>query len=163
MALQGDRQIVETDISFVLNTPAQRGIIVCYGVAGSGAAFGDAGGAAVVPSGVTGASGLVPIGLLLNDFVNIDQTIQHRNFMKDQQVVGERCTLLRMGWVVTNMISGSPAPTPTGRIAYCIASGVLSPTVDANGGLTATPKVGEFMSTLDQNGYAKVAIKLPIV
>lgn len=156
MALKGDRHIVQTEISFSLSDVAERGVVVMYNVAGSGAAQGDNAGSVTLNAGVP--SGQIPAGLLLNDFVNIDQTIQHRNFHKDQQVIGERATLLRKGWVVSNKITGTPT---LGSAAYVTASGLVTPTVHGGGGVKATPRCGEFMSIKDADGYAKVAIDLP--
>jgi hypothetical protein len=156
MALKADRDIVTTDITFVLKAAAAAGKIVCYKTvggsgAGSGVGIGDYAGEVTVVSG-TPASGTRPAGLLLNEFVNIDQTVQHRNYQKVQQVVGEPATLLRNGWVVSDQVTGTPA---AGDPAYLGASGVLSPTQT-----NSIPAVGEFMSVKDSNGFARVYIKL---
>lgn len=156
MALKGDRHIVQTDISFTLSDVAERGVVVMYNGSGSGAALGDNAGTVTLLA--ANSSGNKPAGLLLNDFVNIDETVQHRNFHKDQMVLGDRCTLLRKGWVVTNKITGTPT---VGATAYVAASGLLTPNKHAVGGVAMTPPCGEFMSIKDESGYAKVAIELP--
>ena len=96
--------------------------------------------------------------------VNLDQTRQHINFNKNEMQKGGKVTLLRKGWVVTNMID--PGTTPTaGQTAFVGPSGYISNTQKnpqinrkvLNGGLI----VGEFASTKDEDGYAKIYVNLP--
>ena len=77
---------------------------------------------------------------------------------------GGKVTLLRKGWVVTNQID--PGVTPTaGQTAYVGPSGYINntqknPQINRkvyNGGLV----IGEFASTKDEDGYAKVYVNLP--
>ncbi|MBY0525594.1 MAG: hypothetical protein K2R98_19470 [Gemmataceae bacterium] len=158
MALKGDRHIVQTEISFSLSDVAERGVVVMYSVAGSGHALADAAGTVTLLA--ANSSGNKPAGLLLNDFVSIDQTVTHRNWHKDVQVLGERATLLRKGWVVSNKITGTPT---LGATAYVAASGLMTPSKHATGGEAMTPKCGEFMGIKDEDGYCKVAIELPAI
>ena len=74
MALKSDRNELQTDISFFMNETATRGGVVSLSTGGSGAAM-DQGAALVnyAPQG-PGASGKVPMGILLNDMVNLDLT-----------------------------------------------------------------------------------------
>jgi hypothetical protein len=58
------------------------------------------------------------------------------------------------------MVDGSPS---AGDPAYLTAAGEVTKTVSATGGVVATPPVGRFMSTKDEDGYAKVEINLPSV
>ena len=159
MALKSDRNEVETDISFFMNEVATRGGIASISTVGSGAAM-DQGGALVTYAAVP--SGKIPVGLLVNDMVNIDLTRQHINQHKDEVQKGGKVTLLRKGYVVTNNIEGT---TPTaGAPAYVAHSGNLSiadlsnDDTDADG---STRVVGRFLSTVDEDGYAKVYIDLP--
>ena len=48
-----------------------------------------------------------PVGLLLNDVVNLDLTRQHINYAKDEVQQGSKVLLLRVGTVTTDQISGS--------------------------------------------------------
>ena len=80
MALKTDRSTLQTDISFFMNEAATRGGVVALSTGGSGAAM-DQGSALVTYAGLP--SGKVPVGLLLNDMVNIDLTRQHLNQHKD--------------------------------------------------------------------------------
>lgn len=157
MALKGDRNVIETDISNVCNdVVAQQGLVLCYGNPGSGSAMVDVNQGTVTLA--ANPSGKVPAGLSLATFVNIDQTRQHRNFHKSEQVVGEKAPLVTRGWVVTDQVTGAPT---VGATAYLTANGVLTPTVSATGGVAATPKVGIFKSVLDESGFAKVEVSLP--
>ena len=159
MALKSDRNEEQTDISFFMNEVATRGGVASINTVGSGAAM-DQGGALVTYAALP--SGKIPVGLLVNDMVNIDLTRQHINQHKDEVQKGGKVTLLRKGWVVTNNIEGT---TPVaGSPAFVAHSGNLSITdlandhVDTDG---STRLVGRFLSTIDEDGYAKVNIDLP--
>ncbi len=162
MALLQDRVIIETDIYHTCPTATQRGVVLTEGTSGSGVGIGDSAGVADFPGGSTSASpsGYRVAGLLLNDMVNIDLTRYHLNFQKDEVQVGNRCTLLRKGRVTTNAIAGGVTPV-VGDAAYLTTAGNLTNTKSTTGGLAATPKVGEFRTGLDENGYATVDVQLP--
>jgi len=153
--IKGDRHIIETDISLICNDVVTKGTVLGYGTAGSGSAQNDNAGVAAY---YANPSGQKPLGPTLANFVNIDQTRQHRNFHNNEQVIGEKAPILRKGWLITNGIFGTPT---AGATAYWAASGLVTPTLNAQGGLIATPKVGEFMSILDADGYCKVEFMLP--
>lgn len=159
MALKQDRSTLQTDISYFMNEVAERGGVVSHTTAGSGASMDN--GAAVV-SYAADASGVVPVGLLINDMVDIDLTRQHLNQHKDEVQKGGKVTLLRKGWVVTDAITGT-APN-AGDLAYLVDGGNLasSNTVTDDGDADGSTRiVGRFLSDIDQNGYAKVFIDLP--
>lgn len=156
MALKTDRSTLQTDISFFMNEVAERGGVASLGTAGSGASM-DNGSAVVTYS--ADPSGKAPMGLLVNDMVNIDLTRQHLNQHKDEVQKGGKVTLLNKGFVVTNSLQGTPAG---GDLAYLGHSGNLAtPTVAAGINSGSDNKVGRFLSGVDQNGYAKVYIDLP--
>ena len=98
MALKTDRSTLQTDISFFMNEAATRGGVAVISTGGSGASM-DNGNAVVTYS--ASPSGKVPVGLLLNDMVNIDLTRQHLNQHKDEVQKGGR-SLSPEGFVVTN-------------------------------------------------------------
>jgi len=163
MALKGDRHEFETTIDFFCNDiAAERGGVATLSTAGSGAALDQS--AALVTYNPT-QSGQVPIGILLNDMVNIDQTRQHINFHKNEVQRGGKVTLLRKGWITTNMID--PGDTPTaGARAYVGPSGYISTknAVPANGYESLSQRgmaIGEFGSLKDEDGYAKIYVNLP--
>ena len=160
MALKSDRHELMTDVSFFMNEVKERGFIAVLSTGGSGSAMDQS--AALVTC--ASPSGKQPMGLLLNDMVNIDQTRQHINWHKDEVQKGGKVTLLQHGWVVTNSID--PAATRVaGQIAYVGNSGYLSnndpfysPT---SGSAAASGVVGRFLSSKDEDGYAKVFVSLP--
>jgi hypothetical protein len=155
MALKGDRQENFHDVSFFMNEVAERGGIVVMSTVGSGAALDQA---SALCSYAAAPSGKAAVGLLLADMVNVDQTKYHINFMKNEVQQGGKVPLLTEGWVVTNMIY--PGVTPTaGATAYLAHSGLIAIT-DVIG---CNTKVGRFYSTKDEDGYAKVYVKLPQV
>ena len=162
MALKGDRYEGVTDISFFMDSTATRGGVVCVSTGGSGVAL-DQSAALVVYS--DNPSSNVPLGLLLNDMVDIDQTRQHINFHKNEVQKGGKVTLLKQGWVVTsNIHSGTSSTCAAGDLAFLTSSGNLSNDADmaaATRGDAACPAVGRFLSSVDEDGYAKVEIQLP--
>tara|TARA_Y100001949_G_scaffold102493_1_gene86466 strand:+ start:140 stop:622 length:483 start_codon:yes stop_codon:yes gene_type:complete len=153
MALKGDRYELETDVShFMSDTTAERGGIASLSTAGSGASLDQS---AALVTYAAAATGVVPVGILLNDMVNIDQTRQHINFHKNEVQTGGKVTLLRKGWVVTNRID--PGDTIAGGDpAYVGPSGFIS-NDNALGGRI----IGNWASLADEDGYAKVNVNLP--
>ena len=149
MALKKDRHELDTDISFFMNETAERGVVVSVSTAGSGAAMDSSVAVATVAAE---ASGAYPLGVLMNDVVNLDLTRQHINFYKNEVQQGGKVTILRKGFVVTDQISGSPT---AGATAYLADSGKISSTQDG----TAVA-IGQFLSTKDADGYAKVSINI---
>ena len=147
MALKGDRNVLETDISFFINVTAEKGQLLCVSTQGSGAAMDHGEQLATTASGTN-----IPLGIILNDVVDIDQTRQHINWHKDEVQKGGKCTILTKGWVVTDQITGTPT---AGMVAYLNTAG----TVGAQAGDSVV--VGRFLSTKDADGYAKVSINLP--
>ena len=156
MALKGDRFEGVTDVSFFNNDEDKaKGGIACLVTGGSGVALDQS--KALVSYAAT-ASGNIPVGLLLNDMVNIDQTRQHINFHKNEVQKGGKCTLLTQGWVLTNMVDGTPT---AGAPAYLGTTGNVTPTQSATGGNAANPPVGRFLSSKDEDNYVKLEVHLP--
>ncbi len=149
MALKPDRVETLTDISFFMTAVATRGGVASVDTSGVGVSMDD--GDAVVEYAVA-ASGAKPIGVLLNDVVNLDLTRQHINWHKDETQVGGKVTLLSIGQVTTNMVVGDPV---AGEPAYVGANGTIS-----NSTGTAVQRVGTWLSGKDADGYAKVSIKI---
>lgn len=156
MALKPDRLPMEYNIQLILNGEAEAGSVLCYSTAGSGVAAGDSGGYCQL---ATDPSGLVPAGVLELDFVTVDETLHHRNFASVDHVPGEPAPIIKKGWVVSNMIVGTPV---VGATAYLGATGHFYATKSATGGLAATPIVGMWESIKDADGYAKVSINIPV-
>lgn len=157
MALRPDRSYpLHTDISFYNNdTSAERGGVAVISTGASGVALDD--GAAVVTYSAT-SSGKIPVGFMLSDMVNYDLTTREPNYHKQEVQAGGKVPLATVGWLVTNKITGTPT---AGAKAYLGVNGTVTPTISATGGEAATPRVGTFLSTLDQDGYAKVSFAFP--
>ena len=149
MALKSDRYELQTDISFFYNAgTATSGCVVVHDTAGSGAAMDQ--GVNLVKKHTAG----VPVGILLNDVVNKDLTRTHLNQHKDEVQKGGKVTVLRKGYVVTDAIDTGQDPV-AGSGAYA------STGTAGNVGMTGTYQVGRFLSTKDEDGYAKVEVNLP--
>jgi hypothetical protein len=149
MALKPDRVELLTDISFFMDTTATRGGVVSAVTAGSGVSMDDAN---AVIAYAANPSGAKPIGVLLNDVVDLDLTRQHINWHKDEIQKGGKVTVLRQGQVTTNLVAGTPT---AGADAYVAASGNIS-TTQAAGAV----KIGQFLSAVDADGYAKLSVNL---
>ena len=149
MALKSDRYELQTDISFFYNDgTATRGGVVCHELtAGSGASMDQ--GVNLVKYSSSG----IPVGVLLNDVVNKDLTRTHLNLYKDEVQKGGKVTVLRKGYVVTNNVTGTPS---AGATAYrcTVTAGNFSTVASGN-------KVGAFLTSKDEDGYAKVEVNLP--
>tara|TARA_R110000824_G_scaffold9415_10_gene42202 strand:- start:14430 stop:14921 length:492 start_codon:yes stop_codon:yes gene_type:complete len=157
MALKGDRFEGVTDVSFFMDVAsAAKGGIASLVTGGSGVAL-DQSNAKVSYAGT--ASGAIPIGLLLNDMVDIDQTRQHINFHKNEVQRGGKVTLLTQGWVVTSNYTGTPT---AGAPAYLGADGEVTITQGAGGNASNAP-VGRFLSSPDEDDYVKLEVHLPNV
>jgi len=152
MALRPDRNEHLTDLSFFMNETAERGLLVVASTQGSGAAMDDST-AAVKLGADAGIPTDDPVGVLLNDVVNLDLTRQHINYAKDEMQQGGKVLLLRVGTVVTDQISGS---ITMGDPAHFVANGQLcSATANASSAV-----IGRWLSKKDADGYAKVAINI---
>lgn len=152
MALKPDRVELLTDVSFFMNTTAERGGVVSVVTATSGVGVSmDDANAVVAYASV--ASGARPVGVLLNDVVNLDLTRQHINWHKDEMQVGGKVTVLRQGQVTTNMLVAGTTPS-AGADAYVGANGLIGTSS------TNAVKVGQFLSAKDSDGYVKVSVNL---
>ena len=149
MALRPDRNEVVTDISFFMNEIAERGLIVTAATQGSGAAMDDSSAAVNIANAFTDK----PVGLLLNDVVNLDLTRQHINYAKDEVQQGGKVAVLRVGTVVTDQISGA---ITMGDPAHFTNLGMLC-SATAN---STSPVIGRWLSKKDGDDFAKVAINI---
>jgi len=154
MALKMDRQVDAVDISFFLNEVAERGVIVSVSTGGSGISMDSPKSLATVAASSQNAR---PLGCLLNDFVDIDPTRVPLNWFKDQHRLGDKCTILTKGWVVTNKIVGTPL---AGQLAVLASSGFLAPVAVGTASSANSPLVGQFRSGVNEDGFAKVYIDL---
>ena len=150
MALKPDRIELLTNVSFFMNTTAERGGVVSAVTSGSGVSMDDA---LAVVGYAAAASGAQPVGVLLNDVVNLDLTRQHINWHRDEVQVGGKVVVLRNGEVVTNMLVSGITPN-AGDAAYVGDSGLIG-TSSSN-----AAKVGQFLSKKDADGYARVSVNI---
>jgi len=155
MALKPDRIELQTDVSFFMDGVATRGGIASILTGGSGVSMDDS--AAVVTYATT-ASGCTPVGVLLNDVVDLDLTRQHINWHKDEVQKGGKVTLLQVGQITTSNVDGSPS---AGDPAYVGANGDFSATAPNDSDTEDEYyRVGRFLSSKDADGYAKVAVNI---
>lgn len=154
MALKNFRNITDDEITFYMDEVAEAGGVVVMSTVGSGEASDQAEALVTYRSN---ASGYLPVGILMQDMVNKDLTQTHINYYKREVQKGGKVCLVTRGTVVTDMIY--PGATPAvGKKAYLGPSGLLTVT---NTNTFQTPVVGEFRSSKDADGYAKVMISLP--
>jgi len=150
MALKPDRIELLTDISFFSNAVSERGGVVSAVTSGSGVAMDDAN---AVAAYAAVASGAKPLGILLNDVVNLDLTRQHINWHKDEVQLGGKVSLLRQGQVTTNMLVAAITPA-AGVDAYVGASGLIGTSS------TNSVKIGTFLGSKDSDGYVKLSVNI---
>ena len=158
MALKADRNELDVVISFFMNETAEKGMVVCLSTVGSGAAMDQS--LALVAKKDAHATTTFPVGILLNDVVDIDLTRQHINWHKDEVQKGGKVAILKKGYVVTDQIAGTPT---IGELAYvddAAANGLIATDLASADGDRNV--IGRFMSTLDEDGYAKVEVNLPV-
>jgi hypothetical protein len=156
MALKADRHELDVDISFFMDATATRGgCVSIVAPGGSGAAM-DQANAKV--NYVVAANDVVPVGILLNDVVDLDLTRQHINHHKDEVQKGGKVSILKKGWVVTNMITGTPT---MGAAAYLDDLTAGNITIKASLDSGEYQNIGRFMSILDEDSYCKVEVNLP--
>lgn len=153
MGLKPTRNNLVTDNSFYSNAVATKGGIVTIATVGSGQAMDLAG---AVATYAAAQSGKVPLGVLLEDVVNEDLTDKSQNYAKTTVQLGGKLTYAYQGIVVTNMIAPNITPA-LNDIGYLAGSGYIT---NVNSGVANTPKVGKFLSTKDEDGYAKFKVEL---
>ena len=154
MALKADRKHIDSRIDMFMDQTAERGGIVCHLTAGSGTANDQSVQAVHYDTTPSGAN---PVGLLMSEVVNLDLTRQHENWHKEEVQQGGKVTIWEKCEVTTNMVT-SGLTIAAGEPAYLAAEGRIT---NVNTGSVASPRVGTFMSNLDENSYAKIAINLP--
>jgi hypothetical protein len=158
MALKPDREYNETtDITnFWTTVAAEKGGIASVVTQGSGAAIGtNITDEPNVVGYVADPSGAIPKGVLLQTVTAaMSATRDFPNFDNQEIRPGDKCTLFKKGFVVTDMIPVGITPT-AGATAYLAASGYISSTQ-----ATGAPTVGRFETTKDASGFARVSINI---
>ena len=150
MALKPDRIELLTDVSFFSDATATRGGVASVKTAGSGVSMDDSNAVAEYTAALANAN---PVGILLNDVVDLDLTRQHINWHKDE--VQKR----RQSYFATAKVK-LPQEHCTGAVPSA-GSGAF---VHNNGNIStsgsAGARVGTFLSQKDSDGFAKVAINI---
>ena len=149
MALRPTRNEFLTDLSFFMNETSERGVMCVASTQGSGAAMDQSEAAVKVASAV----GDKPVGLLLNDVVDLDLTRQHNNYDQDEMQKGGKVLLLRAGFVVTDQISGA---ITLGDAAHFVDDGRFCSAAASS----HSAQVGRWLSKKDSDGYAKLQINI---
>jgi hypothetical protein len=154
MALKPDRVCLDYSIDYFLDEVQERGKCLVLSTGGSGVSNDNV---AHMATAAAGPSGKVPLGVLLNDMVDVDLSKYHLNHHKDEVQKGSKVTILKKGQITTNMIYPGTSPA-AGVAAYLGASGYFTPTAVAGNG---NPVVGRFDTSKDEDGFAKISINLP--
>jgi len=158
MALKPDREYNEvTDITnFWTTVAAEKG--GCAGVVtqGSGAAIGvNIVDEPNVVGYVADPSGVIAKGILLQTVTAaMSATRDFPNFENGEIRPGDKCTLVKKGFVVTDMIPAGITPT-AGAAAYLAASGYISSTQ-----ATGAPQIGRFETTKDAAGFLRLSVDI---
>lgn len=155
MALKGDSNIIRDEINYFWTqgqTGTRGGMAVHVAGNPSGTALDDP---QALVQYQTDPSGKKPAGVLMGDVVDKDLTQTHLNTFKDETITGGKVRLGTDGWVVTNMIQGTPT---VGAPAYLGHSGYFS-TAEIAGAGGAVGRIGTFKSVKDADGYARVEIR----
>lgn len=155
MGLKPDRRVIHDNQIYFMNHVATRGGIVCINTAGSGAATDQSLSTVHYDSTPSGAT---PVGLLLQDVVNKDLTQTPQNFHKDEVQVGGKVNIMFQGEVVTDVLK-SGITVSAGDYAYLHNEGRITNN-QTELGATISLKVGKFLSTKDEDGFARVKIEL---
>ena len=139
------------DISFFMDEVAEVGGLVSLSTGGSGAAMDQA---SALCTYAANQSGKTYLGVLLTPMVNKDLTQTHLNPYNGEVQKGGKVRINSRCTVHTNMILGT---VTAGGTAYAGPSGYFQ-TNQTNA--SNNPAVGTFLSSKDEDGYAKVKVAL---
>lgn len=157
MALKPDRETKQWELGYYLNAAASAGFIVCGSTAASGADLDSDTNAVTVSAACSGAK---PVGVLMEDFVNIDATRYHINQHKPENLVGSKASILCKGWVVTNAVYPSAAATAFSKAVLANSGYVMDAPTGYNVTHVNYPIVGKFLSNKDTDGYVRLLVDL---
>jgi hypothetical protein len=153
MALGPRRHVHATTMDYILTQAAEPGtMLVGSGVATPTAAIADV-------SLLTVASGVAPVGMLLNTRESYNYAKEYERFQYDTDDLNTVTTLLREGEVDTNLVDQNAGTIVNGDPAYLAPNGRLG-----NSDLGASDpdrlRVGQFLSVVDSDGFVRVRINL---
>lgn len=157
MALKPDREYNETTSiryfwsEVTAQATAEKGGIACQESVGSGVAL-DASGN-VVQYAANG-SGAVPVGVLLQDVNPVMSTTRDfPDLQSGEKRPGDKVTLFRKGWLVSDMVSGT---ITRGATLYVGDSGYMT-TNQISAGHVA---IGRVETTADADGFVTVFVDI---
>lgn len=156
MALKsgGLSHIHETSMDFVLNVAAEPGTVL-VAASSAGTVEIKAGTAAEV-----GASGVFPIGVLLNTREEFNYAKELERTQYDTDDIGTVVTLLRRGELATDLlVENGGIDIAAGQPAYLAPDGKLG-NANLSLGDDDAQRVGQWMSAVDSDGFAQVRIEL---
>ena len=140
----------EDSVAYFMAATGERGSIVTWNADTSSGNLDDPNAIVQTPTGQLG----VPVGVLMNDVVNLDLTRQHLNQHKDEVQVNGKVTVLKRGTVQTDRVVAGQTPV-AGNDAYFNTGGRLTTLTTASGAL-----IGKFASSVDADGYVVVDVRL---
>jgi hypothetical protein len=152
MALKGLSHRHETTMDYVLNRAGEPGLVVV--------ASGTAGLVDVAALPVMQASGVWPVGVLLNTRESFNYAKELERVQYDTDDIGTVVTLLRRGELTTNLVvgNGGVAIAP-GQPAHLAPNGYIG-NADLSPSGDGAHRIGQFMSAADSDGFARVRIEL---
>lgn len=156
MGLRPDRSHLDSLIDYFMNETATRGGVVVQSTVGSGSAMDNS---SQLATYAENPSGKTPLGVLMTDVVNLDLIRQHINQHKEEVNQGQKVTIWSKCVVTTDMILDSETPA-VNTAAYLAHSGKLAASDQIGGGEDL--RVGRWLSSKDEDGYAKVSVNLPL-
>lgn len=152
MALRGQSHRHETTMDFVLNRAAEPGTVVV--------ASGTAGLVDVVAADQITASGIYPVGVLLNTREAFNYAKEFERFQYDTDDIGTVVTLLRRGELETNLVVENGGAIVPGAPAYLAPDGKVGNARLGVSGQEEDQRVGQFLSAVDSDGYVTLRIEL---
>jgi len=152
MALKGLSHRHETTMKYVLDRAAEPGtVVVASGVDGR---------VAIVGAEEVSASGIHPMGLLLNTREEFNYAKELERVQYDTDDIGTVVTLLRDGELNTNLlVENGGVSIANGQPAYLAPDGKAG---NANLSLLGddSQKLGQWMSSVDSDGFAILRVDL---
>jgi hypothetical protein len=140
-------------MDYILTQAAEPGrVLVASGVATPTAAIADV-------SLLTVASGVAPIGILLNTRESHNYALETERWQYDTDDLNTVVTLLREGEVDTNLVVENAGTIVNGDPAYLAPDGNLG---NSELGVSDPDRlrVGQFVSTVGADGFVRVRVKL---
>jgi len=122
MAMGPHRQVIDTDVNFVVNAAAERGGILCA-ASGQIASYVTN----VLSATASGLAEVTPIGMLLSDVENLNYMKHPMYRQRTVADIGSKVGIMVRGEAVTDFIDGYAKPhIDSGDTAYLTHSGLLT-------------------------------------